>query len=81
MYSFVDEEPLWFENFDLDNIVTQVNADRLEQLLIESKYNTQETEFLGNRFKYGFPIGYKGDESVKLTSPNLKLTVGSEVIL
>ena len=47
------------ENTKLDNIVTPVNADVLEKLLIESAYDKKETEFLVNGFRHGFDIGYE----------------------
>ena len=32
----------WFENYDLVNIITPVDADRLEVLLNEAGYNSQK---------------------------------------
>ena len=54
---------------------------KLKQLLVEMGYNKKETSFLVKSFKYGFDLGYRGDRRVKKRSPNLKITVGSEVQL
>ena len=37
--------------------------------------------FLVSGFRNGFSIGYQGPEKVKIKSPNLKLTVGSPIVL
>ena len=70
-----------FENFDLTNIISPVDADQLKSLLIESKYCPQKTEFLVKGFREGFSIGYEGDENVKQSSPNLQFHTGDETIL
>ena len=75
------QQPLYFENFDLDEIVTPVNADILEQLLIETKYNINKTNKLVNGFRNGFEIGYRGKRDVCMQANNLKITVGSKVEL
>ena len=50
----------------------------LKNLLLESKYNKKETEFLVDGFENGFSIGYSGNENVQIRSPNLKFReVGS----
>ena len=75
------EEVLYYENFDLKNVVTPVNADMLETLLTEANYDRSKTEFLVNGFREGFSIGYTGEENVKLTAPNLMLDAGSQTEL
>ena len=50
----------WFENFDLEKVVTPVDADKLEQLLIETNYDPTETSFVVNGFRHGFDIEYRG---------------------
>ena len=52
-------------------MITPVNVDALEQILHETGYNPDKSRFLVQSFRDGFDIGYRGDESVKLTSPNL----------
>ena len=69
----------WAENFDLNDIVTPVKVDQYEQLLKETYYDMDKTEKLITGFRNGFSIQYDGPKKVKKNSPNLPLTVGSEV--
>ena len=63
-------------------VKTPVNVRVLEQLLTESKYDKDETDFLVKGFKSGFSIGYCGPKEVKITSPNLKFReVGDPITL
>ena len=63
-------------------MITPVDIEALQQLLIETEYDQKETAFLLEGFRNGFPIGYQGDRKVKLTSPNLKFRgVGNHTIL
>ena len=62
-------------------MVTPVDADRLEYLLVESGYDKDKMDELIRGFKYGFSIGYAGKCVTKRTAPNLKLRVGNETIL
>ena len=73
-----DDGVLNYENFDLTNLFTPVKADQLEKLLISTQYDKQKTEFLIKGFKKGFDLGYRGPKDVKITSPNLKFTIGDE---
>ena len=76
------EEILYFKNFDLDNIVTPVDYQKLEQLLKQTNYNPYETQFVIDGFKNGFNIGYRGTiEGLRRYAPNMKLNVGSKTIL
>ena len=70
-----------FENHDLESVVTPVNVDILEELLIKSGYDKQKSHFLIEGFTQGFSLGYQRNKRVKLTSPNLKLRIGNETIL
>ena len=80
--TFPVEDALYFENFDLDSVVTPVDADRLQQLLIETSYNKNETEFIVDGFRYGFDIGFRGSiKNQRRFAPNLKLRLGNEVNL
>ena len=74
----VSKEVLYYENFDLENLVTPVN---IEHLLIKTKYNKQKRIKLIKSFREGFDLGYRGETEVKLTSPNLKFTVGDKTEL
>ena len=75
------QEALYFENFDLQQVVTPVNGDKLEELLTASGYNKEKTEFLVKGFREGFDIGYRGSPQIKQESPNLKLSDGTETDL
>ena len=72
---------MYFENFDIQSVVTPVKVDVLDRLLRDSNYDSTEREFLVQGFKEGFDIGYAGPQFVQRWSPNLKITVGSETIL
>ena len=76
-----EEEPLFYTNFDLENVVTPVNVGKLKDLLVASEYPIEKTRFLVDSFTNGFSISYQGDENVKKTSLNLKLRIGNETIL
>ena len=80
--SFV-EPVLRYENFNLTDIFTPVDADKLEQLLIETDYDSEKTKYLVKGFQEGFSLGYEGQWNIKLTAPNLKFQegVGSETEL
>ena len=76
----MEPKPLYHENFDLENVISPVKVEVLQQLLRETNYNNKEIEFLVDGFTNGFDIGYRGDMNVKRRSPNLKLRVGSQVV-
>ena len=40
-----------------------------------------KTDYLVEGFTDGFTLGYQGSENVRITSPNLKFTIGSELEL
>ena len=71
----------YYENFDLESIVTPVNIDNLEQLLIQTKYDAQKTGKLVDSFRNGFELGYEGPKCMQREAPSLKLRVGNEIIL
>ena len=63
IYFIVDKwvpEPVFHENFNLDDIVTPVKVNELVRLLKLSNYNEKEIEFLRRGFTTGFDIGYEG---------------------
>ena len=70
-----------YKNFDLDNIITPVNVSKLREILTQTGYDKQKTEFLISGFSEGFSLGYQGSFDVKLESKNLKLKIGSETKL
>ena len=45
------------------------------------KYDKNETEFLVDSFRNGFPLHYSGEQSVRMRAPNLKLKISSETEL
>ena len=59
-----------------------MNAEAFRDLLRETNYDQEETDWLYDSFKNGFDIGYRGDMDAKITSQNLKLTeIGDETDL
>lgn len=72
---------LWFENYDLESIVTPVNAHQLEKLLHESNYDTEKTRFLVNGFRHGFELGYRGPAERQTYCKNKTLKVGNPLTL
>ena len=72
------EEIIWEENFDIENIITPVNVNKLEHLLNISKYNSEELVFLVDGFRNGFDIGYEGPTDRQDYSENIPFkSVGS----
>ena len=65
-----------YENFDLENLITPVDADRLGELLRETNYDESKTNKLVDGFRNGFTLGYCGNPKVKMKSPNLKFQEG-----
>ena len=79
-FNFV-QKPMWFENYDLENIVTPVKYNILEEFLRNSNYNPEKTEFLVNGFRNGFSIRYDGPKQIRKFAHNLRLRVSSKVEL
>ena len=75
------QEVDYYHNDDLKNIETPIDADKLEQLLIESDYDHQETTFLINGFRQGFDLGYQGPINRQDSADNIPLTVGTKTDL
>ena len=72
-------EILHYTSFDLDNLETPLDVDRYEELLLLSKYDKKETQFLVNGFRHGFDIGYNGPTIRQSESRNIPFTVGNEI--
>ena len=70
-----------YNNPDLSNLITPVDADNLEHILNEANYDKQKSQFLVDGFWNGFFLGYQGRRDLKITAPNLKIGVGSELEL
>ena len=64
------------ENFDLKNVHTQVNPQKLCELLTLSGYDATEVKFLYEGFTKGFSIGYLGPTMRQSTSNNIPFIVG-----
>lgn len=72
---------MYAENFDFDNLVTPVNVDVYEQLMIQANLDPTEIQFLTDGFRNGFSIGYEGPQQRRSFAPNHKLRVGTETDL
>ena len=69
-------------NIDLENIITPVNASKLQDLLTISGYPPLKTKFIVDGFKSGFSLKYQGNlEGQHRTAPNLKLRIGNKTEL
>ena len=67
-----------FHNFNLKDIITPLNAQELNRLLMETKYDPEESEFLVKGFLEGFDIGYAGVVDRQDYSQNILLKVGTK---
>ena len=54
---------MFYQNLDLTDIVTPVNANILQEKLQAANYDPDKTRELVNGFKNGFDIGYRGKEN------------------
>ena len=76
------EEVLYYTNYELNSVVSPVDADVFEDLLVKHGYDSYETAFIAEGFCHGFDLGFRGKiAGVRHTVPNLKLRVGNETIL
>ena len=66
------------KNFNLDDILTPIKVDKLRELLINTKFDPQETEFLFKGFSEGFDFGYRGPKNHTNLSWNIPIHVGSK---
>ena len=80
-----ENEVSWFENFDLESIVTPVKVDELRAVLKESEYHKQDPDnfrFLIDGFSNRFKLEFEGNrKNLRQTTLNLKFTVGDKFIL
>ena len=75
-------EVLYYENYNLENVVMPIGIDGLENLLKQiANCPESERHFVVNGFRYGFSLGYYSENKVQVRSPNLKLRVGDEIDL
>ena len=73
----VDSEIKYYKNHCLDEIVSPVDVNKLEELLNKVQYDLGEIQFLCDGFRNGFDLGYRGPTDRKDESKNLPFTVGS----
>ena len=71
----------FYENFDLELVVTLVKVDKFVQLLQEANYPQDEINFIREGFTYGFDIGYHGPQSRQSNSSNIPLKIGNKTEL
>ena len=72
----------YYRNLNLKEVVTPVDADKLESLLTEIEYNRAETKFLCDGFRDGFELGYEGEPEFRQdVSDNIPFTIGNSTIL
>ena len=74
-------EVLEYYNDDFFNIITPVNAEKLRQLLMESKYPQEKIEYLVDGFLNGFDLKYLGPKKVESKANNLVMRVGNKTKL
>ena len=75
------EKVTYFENFNIEDVITPVDVKKLDQLLSETNYDVKKKQKLIDGFTYGFELGYTGDRKIRRNAPNLSLRVGNETIL
>ena len=68
-----------YQNYDLQNVVTPIQTDILEDMLVKTAYSPSETKFLIEGFRSGFSLGYQGPKTRKDTSNNIPFTVGNHL--
>ena len=73
---------MYYENFDIDSVVTPLNVNEFERILKAENYNREKAKFLVDGFKYGFDLKYRGKtRGIQRFSPNLPFRIGNERIL
>ena len=77
----VKEKPIYFENYNLEDIVTPVKFGRLIELLKQTNYHPSEIKYLQEGFTQGFDIGYEGPKIRQSESMNIPLKIGSKTEL
>ena len=75
------EQPQYFTNLDLENIITPVNTNKLIAMLQEAEYCEKEVAFLQNGLTNGFSIEYAGPQKCQSSAENIPFSVGDEVEL
>ena len=81
MIKLFAEQVLWEENYNLKDIVTPVDAEHFNELMLQAGYPEKDRIYLHHGFKYGFSVGYEGSREIVQNARNLKLRVGSKTEL
>ena len=55
-----------------------MKAAKLKNLLEETSYDREETDFLVDGFTNGFDLCYMGPDQIQQTSNNLKFSIGNK---
>ena len=79
--TFGGREVLMYTNYNMDDVITPVNVTKLQQILNESKYDVDKTQYLIDGFSNGFDLGYRGPEDVQQQAANLKFSIGDKIEL
>ena len=67
-----------YANYDLHSISSTINADKLEELLVQTNYNIDKTKHLVEGFRNGFSLGYRGPIRRMDISNNIPFMIGDE---
>ena len=62
-------------------MATPLDADKLEELLMYTRYNRKDTAFLVNGFRKGFSLQYSGPVNRQSQARNLPFTIGDKFCL
>ena len=65
-------------NFDLENIYTPVNVEKLVDWMAKANYDKNEISFLKDGFTNGFDIGYRGPHDRRDRAPNPLFRIGNK---
>ena len=65
---------------DLENIVTPVDPDQFEELLIETNFDAEKRSKIIQGFREGFSLEYVGRRDIVQEAPNLKFTEAGDHI-
>ena len=74
-------EPEFGTNYDLNSIVTPIDVQKLESLLVQSNYDPSETQFVVQGFRDGFDLEYSGPTNRTSRSRNIPFTIGTKTHL
>ena len=72
-------QPVYEQNYNLVNVVSQINGPLFVQKLHQTVYDMDEIAFLECGLTEGFDIGYEGLMERRSETDNIPLKVGSHV--